>query len=167
MIKHLSVGLLLCLIPLASLADIWPSDLDPTGDESSVLSIHTHPGDAVSVSRKELEAIGLYDAEFEHFEGLSGRFTGVLLNDFLTAYDLADIDRIRLLAADGYTTFLSREERAETTYLLVTRFDDEPLTVEQLGPLMLVAPEQADEVLAGTAPMTRWIWSVTDIQALQ
>lgn len=165
--KYIFTLLIVFLLPISALADLWTSDEEASTDDTPVLTLQASPGDTVTASLQNIEAIGLYDAEFEHFEGLEGRFTGVLLNDLLTAYEMDDVDRVRLLAADGYTTYLSKAERSETAYLLVTRFEGEPVPTNELGPLMLVAPEQADEVVAGTAPMTRWIWSVTDIEAHQ
>ena len=165
--KYILALLLIFLLPTVASADLWPSDEETSTDNEPLLTLQTAPGNTVTVSLQDIEALGLYDAEFAHFEGLEGRFTGVLLNDLLAAYDMHDVDRVRLLAVDGYTTFISYSEREDTTYLLATRFEGEPIPTNELGPLMLVAPERADEVMAGTAPMTRWIWSVTDIEAYQ
>jgi GGDEF domain-containing protein len=77
----------------------------------------------------------------QHPEGLEGTFSGVWLDDFLESHGLDDAHRVRFIARDDYTTFLTPDQRAEKEYLLVTRLDGEPLSLDQLGPLMLVVPK--------------------------
>lgn len=111
----------------------------------------------------EVEAVTTTRIDMRHPEGFEGRFTGVWLDDFLREHGLESAPRVRFIAHDGYTTFLSPAQRHEKAYLLVTRLDGEPLTVRSHGPFMLVVPEDAEAVIEGREPMTRWIWAIREI----
>lgn len=111
----------------------------------------------------EVEAVTTTTVDMRHPEGFEGRFTGVWLDDFLREHGLDSAPRVRFVAHDGYTTFLSPAQRREKAYLLVTRLDGEPLTVRSHGPFMLVVPEEAEAVIEGSEPMTRWIWAIREI----
>ncbi|MBB3190309.1 molybdopterin-dependent oxidoreductase [Halomonas cerina] len=117
------------------------------------------------LSLDAIERGGLQHVQIRHPEGLQGRFSGVWLDDFLAAHGLAKARRVRFVAHDGYTTFLTPAQRREKAYLLVTRLAGQPLDPDRLGPLMLVVPEDAEAVLAGLAPMTRWIWAIREIRS--
>ncbi len=147
-------------------AELRPSDAAISTSDQPVLTLVAANGTTRELSLQDIEQVGLYESEFEHFEGIEGRFIGVLLEDLLSELEVADAGQIRLLALDGYSTFLNEQERESWDYLLATRLDGEPIPVAQMGPLMLVIPERAEAVLAGTAPMTQWIWSVTTLQAM-
>ncbi|TDB04635.1 hypothetical protein E0702_03675 [Halomonas marinisediminis] len=111
----------------------------------------------------EVEAVPTTSIDMRHPEGFEGRFAGVWLDDFLREYGLDSAPRVRFVAHDGYTTFLTPAQRREKAYLLVTRIDGEPLTVRSHGPFMLVVPEEAEAVIEGSEPMTRWIWAIREI----
>lgn len=118
-----------------------------------------------SLDLADIESLGLHEMTMTHPEGLEGTFSGVWLDDFLQSRELGDARRVRFIARDDYTTFLTPDERAEKAYLLVTRFEGKPLSTNKFGPLMLVVPQDAQAVLDGTAPMTRWIWAIREISA--
>lgn len=132
--------------------------------ESPVLTL-SRGGESRVLSLAEIERHGLHEVEMRHFEGPEGRFAGVWLNDLLAAEGLDDAPRVRFVAYDDYTTFLTPAERAAKAYLLVTRLDGEPLGRDQFGPLMLVVPADTEAVLAGEEPMSRWIWSIREVSA--
>ncbi|WP_346798548.1 hypothetical protein R5M92_05860 [Halomonas sp. Bachu 37] len=162
----LSAWFFFCIM---SLAPVWgntypvtPSTLAPLEDDEPVLSMSID-NQQYQLSRAQIESYPLYDVDMEHPAGLEGRFTGVWLDDFLEGEGVSPQERIRLVAHDKYTVFLNEAERRNTRYLLVTRLDGEPLSREQFGPLLLVAPEEADRVNAGILPMTRWIWAIGEI----
>lgn len=125
----------------------------------------TRGGESWALRLAEIERHGLHEVAMRHFEGLEGRFAGVWLDDFLAAEGLDDVSRVRFIAHDDYTTFLTPAQRAEKAYLLVTRLDDAPLGREQLGPLMLVVPADAAAVLEGSEPSSRWIWAIREVSA--
>lgn len=114
---------------------------------------------------EQVEATGLDAVEMRHPEGPEGTFSGVWLDDFLAAQALDEARRVRFIALDGYTTFLTPAQRREKRYLLVTRLDGEPVDEASLGPLMLVVPEDAAAAREGSVPMTRWIWAIREISA--
>lgn len=131
---------------------------------ASELSL-SHGTETRTLTLDEVEAVGATSLEMHHPEGFAGRFTGVWLDDFLSAHGLDQARRVRFIAHDGYNTFLTPEQRQEKAYLLVTRLDGEPIAVEDYGPYMLVVPEDAEAVLEGNESMTRWIWAIREVSA--
>lgn len=118
-----------------------------------------------TLSLDEIESSPLIHAELRHPEGPEGRFSGVDLDTLLADHGLSDADRVRFIAHDGYTTFLTPQQRSEKQYLLVTRLNGEPIDLADLGPFMLIVPDDVDAVLEGTEPMTRWIWAIREVSA--
>lgn len=157
------LGIVLGLISTTAQA-MNPSDLQPSGDTAPVLTL-VDGGEKRQVSLQEIEQLDLYESELEHYEGLTGVFTGVRLDAFIEEYGLGDARRLRFIGADDYTIFLEPDHAREHGFLLVTRFDGEPLPRNQLGPLMLVVPHEAEAVLAGEVSPTDWIWSIIEIRA--
>ncbi|WP_309635853.1 molybdopterin-dependent oxidoreductase [Halomonas mongoliensis] len=156
--------LLLTTGPMAQASTPSPSELAPSQDTTTVLTLHDG-AQRQNVSRADIETLPLYEVTLNHFEGIKGRFTGVWLDDFLAEYGLDEPTPLRFIAHDDYTTFLSREDRREKRFLLATRLDGEPLTLSEFGPTLLIVPEDAAAVEAGTASMTHWVWSIRDIIA--
>lgn len=117
-----------------------------------------------TLSLSEIESLGLHEVTMRHPEGPQGTFAGVWLDALLKKQGLDEVRRVRFIAEDGYTTFLSPEERRDKTYLLVTRLDGDPVKQEDLGPFMLIVPEDAEAALDGAVSITRWIWAVREIQ---
>ncbi|QFU00727.1 Oxidoreductase molybdopterin binding domain protein [Halomonas sp. THAF5a] len=138
---------------------------DDIATEAPILTL-TQGSDRQTLSLDAIEATGdLHHIRMQHPEGPEGRFSGVWLDAFLAQHGLEDARRVRFIADDGYTTFLSQAQRQEKAYLLATRLDGEPIGVDRLGPLMLVVPEDAEAVLDGSVPMDRWIWALEEIRA--
>ncbi|MFO8047339.1 MAG: hypothetical protein R6U30_15950 [Halomonas sp.] len=118
-----------------------------------------------TISLSDIESSPLMHAEIRHPEGPGGRFSGVALDTFLADQGLSDADRVRFVAHDGYTTFLTPQQRREKHYMFVTRLNGEPIELVDLGPFMLIVPDDAEAVLEGTEPMTRWIWAIHEVGA--
>ncbi|SES06535.1 hypothetical protein SAMN04487958_106194 [Vreelandella subterranea] len=147
-------------------AEVTSSALSPSTDASPVLTLHS--GDVHRpISRAAIEQSPLYEVVLQHFEGPKGSFAGVWLDDFLEAQEIDVSATLRFIAHDDYTTFITPEDRAAKRYLLVTRLDGKSLTRNEFGPTMLVIPEDAEAVEAGTESMTPWIWSIKDIYLQQ
>ena len=160
----LGAGLLMAGTALAS-SQVTPSDITPSDDDEPILTLiqdrERHQRSLREIEREHQ----LYDVALRHFEGLEGVFTGVRLGAFLQAEGLDEARRIRFIAADEYTIFLTPEEIADKGFLLVTRFDGEPLPADNLGPLLLVVPEEEEAVLAGEVTPTHWMWSIIEMRA--
>ncbi|MDR5907819.1 hypothetical protein [Franzmannia qiaohouensis] len=154
---------LLACAPLMA-AELSASNRAPSEDTSPVLALERGEHHT-TLSLADIESLPLYAVDMAHPEGPEGEFLGVLLDDFLAAYDLDSIERLRFIARDDYTVFLTPEERQEKTYLLVTRLDGAPLPDHQHGPLMLTVPADIEAVHEGSEPLTRWIWSITTLRA--
>lgn len=158
---------LLTAIPLISsvqAAQMVRSDARPSTDDTPVLTVRKD-GERLELSRADIEALPLFRADLKHYEGPEGRFTGVRLDRFVTEYGLDDARRLRFIAADDYTIFLRPEQVRAKGYLLATRFEGEPIPRNELGPLLLVVPEDEQAVLGGGPSRTNWIWSVVEIRA--
>lgn len=162
----LAGALVACLVvsTATGAAEMHRSDATPSADDSPVLTLVTDAG-RERLGLAGIESAGLHEAELRHFEGPQGRFTGVRLRDFVARHARSGFERLRLIAADGYTVFLTPEDLAERSYLLATRFQGEPVPADRLGPLMLVVPEDEQAVLAGDPSMTQWIWGIVEIHA--
>lgn len=146
-------GLLLLALSGTALAD----------GPSPVLTL-THGAESREMTLEQIEAGDLHAVEMRHPEGPEGTFAGVWLNDFLAARGLEEARRIRFIAMDGYTTFLTPAQRQEKRYLLVTRLDGKPVGEASLGPLMLIVPADVEAAWKGTVPITRWIWAIREIR---
>lgn len=157
------LGLLLAVLAAAAPA-VEPSDLPPSQDAEPVLTL-VDGDETTELSLADIETLDLYDVEMQHFEGLTGVFTGVRLAQFVREHGLADARRLRFIAADDYTIFLEPEQIAERGFLLVTRFNGEPMPRTELGPLMLIVPDEAEAVREGETTPTDWIWALTEIRA--
>jgi hypothetical protein len=166
--RLLPTALLLTALQFANAthaAKVTPSDAQPSADDTPIVTVRAD-GESLELSRADIEALPLYDTELTHYEGPEGRFTGVRLSRFIRKYDLDEARRIRFIGADDYTIFLRPEKILAKEYLLVTRFEGEPIPRNELGPLMLVVPADEQAVLNGAASRTNWIWSVVEIRTL-
>ncbi len=152
------------LMGSAQAAQMVRSDAEPSADDTPILTVR-QDSELFELSRADIEALPLYDAELTHYEGLEGQFTGVRLDRFLTEYGLDNARRLRFIAADDYTVFLRPDQIRAKDYLLVTRFEGDRIPRNEFGPLMLVVPEDEQAVLNGAPSRTNWIWSVIEIRA--
>jgi len=146
----------------AKAADVTPSTLSPSTDETPVFTLHSD-NKRWSVSREEIEQSSLHEVSLQHFEGPQGDFAGVWLDDFLKAEGIDDASTLRFVAHDDYTTFITPDDREAKRYMLATRLDGDSLNRDEFGPTMLIIPADADAVETGTVSMTTWVWSIKDI----
>ena len=101
-----------------------------------------------------------YGADLETIWNMNGRWTGVRLSDLLDHLGFDKWASIRLHAIDDYEITLERALVDAEQPLLAYAVAGQLLPEDGMGPLMLVWPRQAEAALAGTEPMTNWIWSV-------
>ncbi|MFV8835119.1 hypothetical protein [Aquisalimonas sp.] len=163
--RRIGGSFLAMLLPAFGVAGAMePSAEPPTDDDTPVLTL-VQGGERETLSLADIESVGLYEADITHFEGLEGVFTGVKLQEFVEAHALDDARRMRFIAADDYTIFLEPQEVADRGFLLITRFQGEPVPRDMLGPLMLIVPDEEEAVLAGETAMTDWMWAIIEIRA--
>lgn len=149
-----------------ALAGLLATSLSPalTLAAAPILEIRAG-GESRQLTLEEIERSDAAEVSLRHFEGPEGTFRGVWLDDFLADQGLDDAGRLRFIARDDYTIFLTPADRQVRDYLLATRLDGAPIGPEDLGPLMLLVPADAEAVLAGEGPMSHWIWAIRTIQA--
>lgn len=153
-----------CLALPAAAADIREVVATPSWTAPDPTPVLTIPNTATApLSRADLEKMPLRETRLETKWGLKGTFHGVLLSDVLDAVGLGAARRVRLRAADEYVITLNRDEILAGRPLLALRLDGRSLDVAEKGPLMLLWPRAADDVMAGTASTAKWIWSVVEI----
>lgn len=143
-------------------ADAVPSDLSASQDQTPILTLYGLE-ERRALSRADIESLPLYESNLTHFEGSQGSFAGVWLEDLMTAEGIDETATLRFIAHDDYTVFITPDDRQERRYLLATRLDGEPLTLETLGPSMLIIPADAEAVELGKASMMDWVWSIRNI----
>ncbi|MGS2744740.1 hypothetical protein ACU6TU_14275 [Halomonas sp. LS-001] len=143
-------------------AETTPSTLSPSQDETPILTLYGLE-ERRALSRADIESLPLYETTLKHFEGSQGSFAGVWLEDLMAAEGIAETATLRFIAHDDYTTFITPDDRQARDYLLATRLDGEPLTLEKLGPSLLMIPAEAEAVESGKASMMDWIWSIRNI----
>ncbi|WP_192036899.1 hypothetical protein [Halomonas sp. YLGW01] len=144
--------------------ELTPSPLTPSQDTTPVLTLQASDR-REKLSLADIERLPLFEASMKHPEGPEGVYSGVLLDDLLASHALDDAERLRLVAVDNYSVFLSPAQLSDKTYLLVTRFDGSPIPRSQQGPLMLVVPADEEAVLEGQEAFDKWIWSLNRINA--
>ena len=149
------------LLPVQA-AEVVPSELSPSQDKTPILTLHNQE-ERRELSRADIESLPLYESHLKHFEGSQGNFAGVWLDDLMAAEGIDETATLRFIAHDDYTTFITPDDRQEQRYLLATRLDGEPLTLEELGPSLLMIPAEAEAVESGKASMMDWIWSIRNI----
>lgn len=159
----LTMGLVLfAMTTMVSAAELTPRETPLPEHDQDVLTLSTDEGEQ-HLSLADIEELPLYDTHLQHPEGPQGQYTGVRLNDFLSAYDLADTERLRFTALDDYSVFLSPTELESKEYFLATRLNDDPIALQDKGPLMLMVPADEEAVLSGEEPMAKWIWALRRI----
>lgn len=157
--------LLVMVSTAAAAATVQPSGVTPSRDDEPVVTLIA-PDGRHELSLADIEGrLSLYDTTLTTAEGMSGRFTGVKLAAFMRAFGLDDAQRIRFIAADDYTVFLTPSEIHDGAYLLATRFNGAPMDISDKGPLRLLVPAQARAVREGERSQADWIWSIVEIHA--
>ncbi|SBS33393.1 hypothetical protein MSP8886_02739 [Marinomonas spartinae] len=137
----------------------------PSKDTTPVLELGP-PEHTTILSIADIESLPIYKTDnIEHFDGPSGQFYGVWLNDLLEKYHLKDAPRLRFTALDGYEVFIDKSSRQKRQYFLATRLNNLPITTDNLGPLMLLIPYDLDLPITQAASKSRWIWALHTIIA--
>lgn len=131
--------------------------------EPVILSIH-HGNQQQSLTLTDLDAMPQQQADFQAAWGPKGQWQGVYLHHLLQHYELQSFQDIRLNALNEYRIRLTQQDIEQGQPILATRFNGEPIPLKKNGPIILIWPQQAEQVLVGTAPLALWIWSLSEIR---
>ncbi|MCG6659078.1 molybdopterin-dependent oxidoreductase [Halomonas campisalis] len=166
MVLPLLVLVLLLMCPVMGLASNWPQpvSLPPLEGDRVVLRVTGEHGER-GYTLAQIEALGLHRVTTTTFwpeDG--GTYEGVLLADLLAEAGLAEAAAVRVLALDGFSQILPREDWQRWSVLLATRQDGQPMATRDKGPLRVIYPRDADPRLEDLAYRLRWVWLVQAIE---
>ncbi|ADZ90198.1 hypothetical protein [Marinomonas mediterranea] len=156
-------AMMLCSVS-AQAATVSRSTIMPSDNPTPILVVGTKYTEA-SLSYADIESLPFFDTSMiKHFDGPEGRFSGVWLNDLLKKYGLYNAERLRLVAHDGYEVFLSKQQREQKRYFLATRLNGHFLSINELGPLMVIVPDDGGEEVRGDVSHSHWIWALKQLK---
>jgi len=90
------------------------------------------------------------------------KFTGVLLRDLLGAVGTAPA-RLNAVALNDYRVEIPLEDVARGDAMLAYLLDDEPMTVRQKGPLVIIYPFDDKPELRNAVHYSRAIWQLRSL----
>jgi hypothetical protein len=91
------------------------------------------------------------------------KFTGVLLRDLLDAVGSAPA-RLNAMALNDYRVEIPLEDVARGNAMLAYRLDDEPMSVRQKGPLVIIYPFDDKPELRSAVHYSRAIWQLRALE---
>lgn len=150
---------------IAMSAEIVPirTPLSAATESRSVLTLNGD-GKRHQLTLADLERLAMQQTTLTTPWGVQGTFQGLLIKDLFAAYDLNPRGkRIVIRALDGYVAGLSDGEFARAPALLATRMEGRPIPTGNKGPLILLWPSREADARAGRAPLSSWVWSITEI----
>ena len=166
---RLGIAVLLCAAAVATAAGPAPERVEagalPALPASSrVLLQAGAPGQERAFTLAQIEALGLHRVTTStYWPSDDGTYEGVLLRDLLSAAGLANATHINVVARDGFTQTIPREDWTRWPVMLATRKNGAALGVRDKGPLRIVYPRDMDPALHNEQYRLRWIWMVTRI----
>ena len=139
-------------------------ELPPLAKGDPVLDVATAKG-VQSYDLATIEELGLYRLTTTGpFEDGAPTFEGLLLADLLAKAGMTESDGVELVASDGYSFVIPREDWTTYPLLLATRQDGEPL--EDRGPLRIIYPVSSHPELGDESYNPRWVWALTSMKAV-
>ena len=90
------------------------------------------------------------------------KFTGVLLRDLLGAVGTAPA-RLNAVALNDYRVEIPLDDVARGDAMLAYLLDDEPMTVRQKGPLVIIYPFDDKPELRNAVHYSRAIWQLRSL----
>lgn len=161
----ISLTTLVFFTPWASAQEPHPFKQSPSTSTTPVLTMASTDYRA-TISMADIESLNMFETdEFTHYDGPKGKLAGVWLNDLLRKYQMDDEPRLRFRALDGYEAFITKERRQKKRFLLATRLNGNPISSENLGPLMLIIPSDIGLPPSIAESKSLWIWAINDITA--
>lgn len=90
------------------------------------------------------------------------RFEGILLSDLLERHGMADLDAIRVIAENDYTTTIERAVWTATPMVIATRVDGRAHSRRERGPIQFVV-DSADYERLGEVREHHLVWMAATI----
>lgn len=165
---RISYIVLLCTLlgwsQFSSAADMSPvkTPLQKIADKQTQLTLKG-TGSSVKLSLADIESLPMYQTTLNTQWGMNGTFHGVLLNDLLAAHKLKVSKKLVLHALDNYMSQIPLGEVNGSQAMLATRFNGQPIPLNNKGPFILIWPAKDKAVMEGKAPISSWVWSVDEI----
>lgn len=91
------------------------------------------------------------------------KFTGVRLRDLLSALGAAQRGSISAEAINDYRATIPAEDWTEHDLLVAWRLDDAPMSVREMGPLLIIYPFDAEPKLRNAVRYNRAVWQLRRI----
>lgn len=154
---------------LASAADHVPTPVvvQVGNDEEIVLRVRGASGSR-SFTLAALERTGMYRVRTSTFwPGDDGVFEGPLLAHVLREAGVGAAAAVRVTALDGFSQVLPATDWQRWPVMLATRHRGEPMSVRAKGPLRIIYPRDMDAELQQPGYRLRWVWVVSDIEAVE
>lgn len=163
------VNVLLLTVLSGWLKNACPAEITPVkklpapAQQQPLLTLSGQAG-KIKLTLSEIERLPMQQATMRTKWGMSGTFQGVLMSDLMAAgkFD-KNAKRIVFHTHDNYVAGLSKGEFDNSPALLATRFNGQPIPMDNKGPFILIWPEKAEAVLQGKALLSSWIWSIAEI----
>ncbi len=95
-----------------------------------------------------------------------GVYEGPLLLDVLKTSGMDKAEALRIMAKDGFSQVIPREDWTRWPIILATRRGGEPMTTRNKGPIRIIYPRGMDPELSNPKYRLRWVWMITSIEAL-
>jgi hypothetical protein len=119
-----------------------------------------------TLTLSELESLPMYQSSLKTYWGMTGTFQGVSMRDLFAHLKIRkDTKHITFRALDNYKAALSFREFMKSPAMLATRLNGQPIPLENKGPFILLWPEKEAAALGGTATLSSWVWSISEIAA--
>ncbi|WP_156176769.1 hypothetical protein [Kiloniella spongiae] len=119
----------------------------------------------------DLEKLPLYEVFLPPvWENEAGKYQGVLLSDILKASEMADVDKVKLVALGGYAIDLALSMWPANCLFVATRHQMHEIRVKMKGPIRLLLPcmikEEDGETNYTEMSTASWIWNLKEIHVL-
>ena len=108
-----------------------------------------------------------YQTEITTHWDAEGTFVGVRFLDLLRRAGIEDFERLFARASNDYKVTISADDTGIEHALLAYSINNELMALSNKGPYWLIWPEQADGLLSGEIPGTKWIWGVVELRKIR
>lgn len=162
---RLAVAFLVLLSSTATAGELTPDGAFAPTATTAILKVRD--GATIrEISSAEIETLPHYRLALPlNPLGRNGTFQGVRLTDLLRHLQLDTAPRVSFRAHDAYGVNIARGEAGMDKALFATRFDGAPIPLNEQGPFRLMWAHNVEDVIAGTAGSTKWIWNIAEIRS--